>query len=96
MSPLRIAGLVMISFAVLFGAVDLYYDVTNLGSQITVLKIWTMLSTKSMNWVQMVVENYIWAPIWTNGIAQILLLPAWLFFSITGVLAFLMGRKSID
>lgn len=93
---MRIAGLVMISFALLFGAVDLYFDVTNLGSQITVLKIWTMLSIRSMNWVQMIVENYIWAPIWTNGIAPLLLLPAWLFFIIAGVLVFFMGRRSID
>ena len=96
MSPLRIAGLVMISFALLFGAVDLYRDVTHFGSQITVLSIWTMLSLRSMNWVEMIVENYIWAPIWTNAIAPVLLLPAWIFFGITGVLVFFMGRRSID
>jgi hypothetical protein len=96
MSPLRIAGLIMISAALMFGAVDIYRDAIHSGSQISVLSIWAMFSMKCMTWVQMFIQNYIWAPIWSNGIGPILLLPAWIFFGIAGLLVFFLGRRKIE
>lgn len=96
MSPLRIAGLVMISAALMFGGVDLFRDVTNSGSDVTVVRLWTMISYRSLSWVQSVIQGYLWAPIWDKAIAPILLLPAWMFFSITGALAFFLGRRKIE
>ena len=96
MSPLRIAGLIMISAALMFGAVDLYREAIHEGSRITVMSIWTMVSMRSLTWVQSIIQTYIWSPIWDKGIAPILLLPAWMFFSITGTLAFFLGRRKIQ
>ena len=59
MRPLQIAGLVMISAALMFGGVDLFRDVTNSGSDVTVVRLWTMISYRSLSWVQVVIQGYL-------------------------------------
>ena len=96
MSPLRIAGLVMLFSSLLFAGVDLYRYAINIGSPVTVMRIWDMISSSSLNWVQSFIQGYIWAPIWDNGIGALILLPAWMFFAIIGALAFLLGQSKVE
>jgi ParB-like chromosome segregation protein Spo0J len=90
----RIIGLILLVAALLFGAADLWQGVlASYGAQsITVGKLWVLISLRSMNFVQALITQHLWTPIWNVGISPVLLSPAWSFFGVIGALFLAFGR----
>ena len=47
----------------------------------------------SLNFVQAIVQRYIWAWLWDSILQPVLIAPAWLVFGIPGVLLVWLGRE---
>jgi hypothetical protein len=91
----RIIGLVLIVAAIMFGAADLWHtQVPYSGGSdaITMGRLWVMVSLASMNMVEGLIHQYLWAPIWDIGISALLLVPAWTFFGALGALFIVFGN----
>ena len=97
MTVRRIIGLVLLSAALMFGAAEFWFSIINTygASDITMGRLWLLVSARSLNSVQALIMNHLWSPIWNVGISPLLVAPAWSFFGALGVLFFIFGRQKV-
>jgi hypothetical protein len=97
MTTKRIIGLVMLVAAALFGLADLWhtYFPTYGDSAITMGRLWILVSARSLNIVENLIQRHLWAPIWDLGISPVLIAPAWSFFGVLGMLFIAFGRPKV-
>jgi hypothetical protein len=97
MTVRRIIGMVLLVAALMFGAAEFWFTIvpTYGASDITMGRLWVLVSARSLNVVQGLVTNYLWSPIWNVGISPLLVAPAWSFFGGLGVLFFIFGRPKV-
>jgi hypothetical protein len=97
MTVRRIIGLVMLVAAVMFGLTDIWHTyVPTYGSEeLTLGRLWDLISASSMNFVQSLFERHFWSPVWEFGISPMLVVPAWMFFLGLGFLFFTFGRPKV-
>jgi sterol desaturase/sphingolipid hydroxylase (fatty acid hydroxylase superfamily) len=88
MSPLRIAGFVLLGFAALFAFGSLWYAVMDVGEGLSLYDVWQKFLPASLNWVQRSLSASLW-----NGIHVILIMPAWAVVGVIGLLCIGLGRK---
>jgi hypothetical protein len=91
MSPLRIAGFVLIAAAALFGFANIWYAMTGTGSGLSLYDVWYKFLPGSLNFVQ----RYIWTGLW-NAVLIILVQPAWMVVGVIGLLCIGLGRKRVE
>jgi hypothetical protein len=89
--------MVMLTAALMFGAAEYWFDLLNNygAADITLGRLWLLVSARSLNIVQALVTEHLWSPIWNVGISSLLLAPAWSFFGVLGVLFFVFGRPKL-
>lgn len=87
----------MLGAALLFGAAEMWYILvpTYGASDITMGRLWALISIRSLNSVQALIEHHLWSPIWNMGIAPVLVAPAWSFFAVLGSILFVFGRPRV-
>ncbi|HWA49767.1 MAG TPA: hypothetical protein VG742_15955 [Dongiaceae bacterium] len=96
MSPVRIAGFVLIGMAVLFLVGNLYFMIMDTpGGGITLYDLWAKISLRSLEFCRYLVEHYLWAPLW-QGISVLLALSAWIVFGVVGLVLIGLGRKDVE
>jgi hypothetical protein len=97
MTVRRIIGLVLLAAALMFGAAEFWFTIvpTYGASDITMGRLWVLVSARSLNVVQALVVNHLWSPIWNVGISPVLVAPAWSFFGALGLLFFIFGRSKV-
>jgi hypothetical protein len=88
----------MLGAALLFGVAEMWLTIvpTYGATDITMGHLWTMISARSMNTVQMLITHHLWSPIWNIGIWPVLVAPAWSFFAVLGFLFFVFGRPKVS
>jgi hypothetical protein len=91
MSPIRIAGFVLIAAAILFAIASIWYAVIGVSGGLSLYDVWYKFLPSSLNWVQ----RYLWTGLW-NGIYIILIQPAWLVVGIIGLFCVGLGRKRVE
>ena len=57
-------------------------------------KLWSQFSPDSLSLLQAAIEHHVWRPLWTNGIAPILLQPVWLVLGVAGIVLVALFRRS--
>jgi hypothetical protein len=89
--------MVLLAAAFMFGAAEFWYSIvpTYGADDITMGRLWALISMRSLNFVQSLITNHLWSPIWNIGISPLLVAPAWLFFAATGFLFFFFGRPKV-
>ena len=97
MTVRRIIGMAMLSAALMFGAAEFWFGVMHTygASDITMGRLWVMVSARSLNIVQSLVTDHLWSPVWDVGISPLLVAPAWSFFGALGILFFIFGRPKV-
>jgi hypothetical protein len=96
MSPVRIAGFVLVGLAVLFLVGNLYFMMMDApGGGITLYDLWAKVSLRSLEFVRYLVEHYVWAPLW-QGISVLLALSAWIVFGVVGLVLIGLGRRDVE
>ena len=99
MTTKRIIGLVLLVAAALFGLADLWFTyVPTYGQdEITMGRLWLLVSARSLSITQNMIQHYLWGPIWDFGVAPVLIAPAWSFFGVLGFLFIAFGRpKAVE
>ena len=91
MSPLRLAGFVLLGFAALFAFGSLWYAVMGTGEGVSLYDVWQKFLPASLNWVQRTLSGAMW-----NGIFVILIMPAWAVVGVIGLICIGLGRKRLD
>jgi hypothetical protein len=91
MSPLRIAGFVLIAVACLFAFASIYYALIGVDEGLSLYDVWYKFLPASLNWLQ----RYLWGGLW-NGIYIILIQPAWMVVGIIGLLCVGLGKKHVE
>jgi hypothetical protein len=91
MSPLRIAGFILIAAAVLFAVASLWYRMTGIGEGLSMYDVWQKFLPASLNWVQ----RSVWSTLW-NGLYTILVMPAWVVVGIIGMICVGLGRRRVE
>jgi hypothetical protein len=91
MSPLRIAGFVLVALAALFGFANIFYAMTGAGGSLSLYDVWYKFGPSSLN----VMQQYLWSGLW-NGIYIILARPAWVVVGVLGLLLIGLGRKRVE
>jgi hypothetical protein len=89
--------MVLLTAALMFGAAEYWFDLLNNygAADITLGRLWLLVSARSLNIVQALVTEHLWSPIWSVGISSLLVAPAWSFFGVLGVLFFVFGRPKL-
>jgi hypothetical protein len=87
----------LLAAALMFGAAEFWYTIvpTYGAPDITLGRLWLLVSARSLNIVQGLITNHLWSPIWNIGISPILVAPAWSFFAVLGFLFFVFGRPKV-
>jgi hypothetical protein len=90
--------MILLAAALMFGAAELWYSVvpTYGASDITMGRLWLLVSARSLTFVETVITRHLWSPIWDIGISPILVAPAWSFFGVLGFLFFIFGRAKVS
>ena len=72
MTVRRIIGMVMLCAALMFGAAEFWFSLINTygASDITMGRLWLLVSARSLNIVQSLITDHIWSPIWNLGISD--------------------------
>ena len=98
MSWKQITGMAMLAAALMFGVADMLLSAApTYGSQeITMGRLWAMISLRSMDLVETLITHHLWGPIWSRGISPILYAPAWSVFLVLGFLFFVFGRAKVS
>ena len=91
MSPLRIAGFVLIAMSALFGIASIYYEMIGESSNLSMYDVWFKFLPASLNWVQ----RSLWSSLWT-GLYTILVMPAWMVSAVAGVICIDLGRRQVQ
>ena len=91
MSPLRIAGFILVGMAALFGFGNLWYWFLGHTGGLSLYDVWYKFLPSSLNMMQ----RYLWSGLW-NGIYVILVQPAWLVVGILGGICIGLGRKRVE
>ena len=90
MMILRIVGILFIVLA----GLTFYRDIGQ-GCEfksITFGQLWYDVSPFTLTMTQTVLERYIWAPLWNEGVLILLFLPAWtVLFGVIGMILFVLG-----
>jgi len=94
----RYIGWIMLVLGLTLGIYELLSALQNEDYRAFALgEVWFLMDqavrTNSLNNTQALVQRYISVWIWEIGIQNILLAPAWLFFSILGLLLIWIFRK---
>jgi len=97
MTTKRIIGLVLLVAAALFGLADLWFTYVPTYGQgdITMGKLWLMVSARSLSVTQYLIDHYLWGGVWDFGVAPVLVAPAWSFFGVMGMLFIAFGRAKV-
>ena len=91
MSPLRIAGFVLVAIACLFAVANIWYWLIDEGNGLSLYDVWLKFAPSSLTFVQ----RYIWATLWNFlviGLAQ----PAWMVVGVIGLLCIGLGRRRVE
>jgi hypothetical protein len=91
MSPLRIAGFVLIALACLFAVGSAWYAFRGHSGGLSLYDVWFKFLPASLNWLQ----RYLWTSVW-NGLYVILIMPAWFVVGVVGLLCVGLGRKTVE
>jgi hypothetical protein len=91
MSPVRIAGFILIAMAILFAIASLWYMVIGEDSHLSLYDVWYKFLPGSLNWVQ----RTVWSTLW-NGLYTILIMPAWMVVGVIGLVCIGLGRKRVE
>jgi len=92
MSPLRIAGFVLIAVSCLFAFASVFYMMTGqAGGGLSLYDVWNKFLPASLSWMQ----RYMWTGLW-NGLYIILVQPAWIVVGVIGLLCVGLGRKRVE
>jgi hypothetical protein len=91
MSPLRIAGFVLIAVACLFAFASIYYAMIGVSGGLSLYDVWNKFLPASLNWVQ----RSLWSALW-NGLYVILVMPAWAVVGVIGLLCVGLGKKTVE
>ena len=94
MTTRQIIGMVLLVAALIFGAAEFWYAISpSYGApDITMGRLWILVSARSLAFVQTLITRDLWSPIWDIGISPILLAPAWSIFGVLSVLFLVLGR----
>ena len=95
MSPLRIAGFVLVGMALLFGIANIWYWLIGEGGGVSVYDVWYKFGASSLNAIQGFIQRHVWTGLW-NGIFIILIQPAWLVFGVAGIVCIGLGRRKVE
>ena len=97
MTVRRMIGMVMLSAALMFGAAEFWFSVMNTygAADITLGRLWVLISARSLNIAQSLIQDHLWSPLWNVGISPLLVAPAWSFFGAIGVVFFIFGRPKV-
>ena len=92
---MRLTGLLVGGFLIMAGAGSLAYDLAALAAgrpfRISPMgQIWFDLDSGSLNLAQVVIERYVWAPLWHPGIATVLRWPAAFVLLVPGAVLLLL------
>ena len=94
----RIFGWISLGLGLVLGLYELLgdFEAEHIQSK-SAGEIWflldQLLGLSSLNTTQAFIQRYIWAPLWTNILQEILLFPAWLVLTITGTFFIWLFRK---
>ena len=94
----RIFGWISLGLGLVLGLYELLgaFEAEHIQSK-SAGEIWFLLDqtlgSSSLNTTQAIIQRYIWAPIWTNIVQEILLFPAWLVLIIVGTFSIWLFRK---
>ncbi len=93
----RIIGMILLAAALMFGVAEFWYGVMNSygPTDITMGRLWVLVSARSLNITQSLITDHVWSPIWELGISPLLVAPAWSFFGALGLLFFIFGRPKV-
>jgi hypothetical protein len=93
----RIIALILFAAALLFGAADLWhgYFPAYGSDEITMGRLWLLVSAHSLDVIEDLMQRHLWAPIWELVISPVLLAPAWSFFGLLGIAFFAFGRPKV-
>jgi hypothetical protein len=91
MSPLRIAGFMLIAVAVLFAIAHMWYAFLGHSGGLSLYDVWYKFLPASLTWVQ----RTLWTSLW-NGLYIILVMPAWAVAGVLGLLCIGLGRKQVE
>jgi hypothetical protein len=88
----------MLAAALLFGAAEFWHTIVPRygADDITMGRLWFMVSARSMAFVETLITQHVWSPLWDLGISPILVAPAWSFFGVLGFLFFVFGRPKVS
>ena len=95
MSPVRIAGFILVGFAVLFLVGNIYFMLMELGDGVSIYDLWIKISPGSLDFLRYIVERYIWAPLW-QGFSVLLAQSAWLVFGLLGLILIGLGKGNVE
>ena len=57
-------------------------------------ELWYEIDPEGLNLAQVVVERYLWGPLWDPGAITLLLIPVWAVFSGLGLLFWQVARRA--
>jgi len=94
MTARQIIGMVLLAAALMFGVAELWLSaVASYGTpDITMGRLWFLISARSLTIVRDLITDHLWSPIWNIGISPLLVAPAWSFFGVSGALLIFLGR----
>jgi len=97
MTVRRIIGMAMLAAALMFGAAEFWFSVMNTygAPDITLGHLWVLISARSLNIAQGLIQDHLWSPLWNIGISPLLVAPAWSFFGAVGLAFFIFGRPKV-
>jgi hypothetical protein len=97
MTVRQIIGMVLLAAALMFGAAEFWLTIvpTYGAPDITLGRLWVLVSAHSLSVVQILIIDHLWSPIWNIGIWPLLVAPAWSFFGALGILFFFFGRPKV-
>lgn len=96
---LKILGLVLVALGGALLILDIFAFLGGVAG--TALgKVWFDTHTYSLNFLQAIIQRYVWVDLWQGGIVPILQMPAWLGLLVTGLplviaglVLFRLGRR---
>jgi hypothetical protein len=97
MTVKAIIGLVLLLAAAMLGLADVWraYFPSYGDQALTMGSLWLMVSARSLELVENLIQRHLWAPLWDFGISPVLIAPAWAFFAVLGSLFIAFGRAKV-
>ena len=91
MSPLRIAGFVLVAVASLFLVGNIWYWLIGEGNGLSLYDVWYKFAPGLL----VLAQRWIWGPAW-NFMMIALVQPAWIIVGVIGLLCIGIGRRKVE